>query len=112
MRPSFLLVLLGLFVCFAPLFAQDLHNSQFYLNPSHLSPASTGVFQGKVRVAGVYRSQWRSVPVAYRTYSLAADWKAIEREKQFTSDASHETALIQARQFADFLIGGLLTVRS
>lgn len=28
------------------------------------------------------------------------------------SDASHETALIQARQFADFLIGGLLTVRS
>ena len=81
MRPSFLLVLLGLFLCFAPLFAQDLHNSQFYLNPSHLSPASTGVFQGKVRVAGVYRSQWRSVPVAYRTYSLAADWKAIEREK-------------------------------
>lgn len=29
-----------------------------------------------------------------------------------TSDASHETALIQARQFADFLIGGLLMVRS
>jgi len=28
------------------------------------------------------------------------------------SDASHETALIQARQFADFLIGGLLTLRS
>jgi AcrR family transcriptional regulator len=26
-----------------------------------------------------------------------------------TSDASHETALIQARLFADFLIGGLLT---
>ena len=26
-----------------------------------------------------------------------------------TTDASHETALIQARQFADFLIGGLLT---
>jgi AcrR family transcriptional regulator len=26
-----------------------------------------------------------------------------------TSDASHETELVQARQFADFLIGGLLT---
>ncbi|WP_445948214.1 TetR/AcrR family transcriptional regulator [Sphingorhabdus sp.] len=29
-----------------------------------------------------------------------------------TTDASHETALIQARQLADFLIGGLLTTGS
>ena len=29
-----------------------------------------------------------------------------------SSDVSHETALVQARQFADFLIGGLLTTGS
>lgn len=61
--------------------AQDLHNSQFYLNPVHLSPATTGLFDGEWRVAGLYRSQWQSVPVSYQTYSLSADWKAIERNK-------------------------------
>jgi type IX secretion system PorP/SprF family membrane protein len=81
MRAPLLIALLGLFFCIVPCSAQDLHNSQFYLNPLHLSPASTGAFQGEWRVAGIYRSQWRSVPVAYETYSLSADWKAIERGK-------------------------------
>jgi len=79
------LTLLGLFFCFSPVVAQDLHYSQFYLNPTHLSPASTGVFEGKWRVAGLYRSQWQSVPVAYETYSLSADWKAIQRGKSLVS---------------------------
>jgi type IX secretion system PorP/SprF family membrane protein len=76
-----LLLILGFVFCTAPLVAQDLHFSQFYLNPTHLTPAATGVFQGKVRVAGLYRSQWQTVPVSYETYSISADWKAIEREK-------------------------------
>ena len=79
------LTFLGLFLSLAPLAAQDLHYSQFYLNPTHLSPASTGVFQGKWRVAGLYRSQWQSVPVAYETYSVSADWKAIQRGKSLIS---------------------------
>lgn len=79
------LTLFGLFFCFAPATAQDLHFSQFYLNPTQLNPASTGVFKGKCRVAGLYRSQWRTVPVAYETYSLSADWKAIERGKSLVS---------------------------
>ncbi len=85
MYPPVLLTLLGLFYFFAPAAAQDLHFSQFYLNPLHLSPASTGVFQGEWRVAGIYRSQWRTVPVAYETYSLSADWKAIQRGKSLVS---------------------------
>lgn len=83
-RPA-LLTLLGLFFCFAPTAAQDLHFSQFYLNPLHLTPAATGVFQGKWRVSGLYRSQWRTVPVAYQTYSTSADWKAIQRGKSLVS---------------------------
>lgn len=51
----------------------------------HLSPASTGNFQGKWRLAGAYRSQWQSVPVSYRTYSFSADWKAIQRKKSLIS---------------------------
>jgi len=50
-----------------------------------MSPAATGVFEGDWRVAGVYRSQWRTVPVDYRTYSLSADWKAIQRGKSLLS---------------------------
>lgn len=85
MLPRSLLTFLGLFLCLAPSAAQDLHYSQFYLNPLHLNPAATGVFQGSWRVGGMYRSQWRTVPVAYETYSVSADWKAIERGKSLLS---------------------------
>lgn len=57
--------------------AQDLHFSQFYHNPTHYNPALTGVFRGDWRAAGLYRSQWTSVPVSYRTFSGAFDWKAL-----------------------------------
>ncbi|MBL7829026.1 MAG: PorP/SprF family type IX secretion system membrane protein [Saprospiraceae bacterium] len=59
--------------------AQDLHYSQYYLNPMSLSPAATGMFHGDLRVACLYRSQWPSVPVGYETFSGAVDWKALER---------------------------------
>ncbi len=77
--------LLGFILFTAPVLAQDLHFSQFYLNPSHLTPAATGVFDGEWRVAGLYRSQWRTVPVNYQTYSISADWKAIQRGKSLIS---------------------------
>ncbi|MBK8556789.1 MAG: type IX secretion system membrane protein PorP/SprF [Lewinellaceae bacterium] len=60
-------------LCFAStvlLQAQDLHYSQPQINPLHFNPAQTGVFRGDWRVSGLYRSQWESVPVPYR--SLAA----------------------------------------
>ena len=46
---------------------QDLHFSQPYLQPGWQSPALSGVFTGDWRAAFTYRSQWPTVPVAYRT---------------------------------------------
>lgn len=65
--------------------AQDLHFSQFYHNPMHLSPASTGMFRGDMRAAVLYRSQWTSVPVSYQTFSGAFDWKAMRRKTNMVS---------------------------
>lgn len=59
---------------------QDLHYSQFYLNPLHLTPAATGIFKGNIRATALYRSQWKNVPVAYETFSGAIEWKAMERQ--------------------------------
>jgi len=67
------------FIAVASATAQDLHFSQFYHNPWQLNPAATGVFNGDWRLAGVYRSQWASVPVNYNTFALAFDRKMLQR---------------------------------
>lgn len=74
-RPVFTLMFMWCLAVLAP--AQDLHYSQFYHNPMHLNPALTGVFRGNLRAAGLYRSQWTSVPVSYRTYAGAVDAKVL-----------------------------------
>jgi type IX secretion system PorP/SprF family membrane protein len=72
------LSLLGICMHFA-LQAQDFHYSQFYNAPLNLNPALTGIFRGDARVAGIYRSQWSSVPVDYMTFSLSADKQFVRR---------------------------------
>jgi len=52
---------------------QDIHFSQYNGSVLNVNPAFTGLFDGDYRVGGIYRSQWQSVPVPYRTVSLAAD---------------------------------------
>src|SRR5688572_14176389 len=42
-------------------FAQDIHFTQFYASPLTLNPALTGKMNGDYRIAGIYRSQWRSI---------------------------------------------------
>lgn len=74
-----------LLICRLSLLGQDLHYSQFYLHPIHLNPATTGVFEGNMRFAGIYRSQWNTVPVSYRSFAGAADWKAIQRNTNLLS---------------------------
>ncbi|TNE63702.1 MAG: type IX secretion system membrane protein PorP/SprF [Bacteroidetes bacterium] len=64
----------------ACMLAQDLHFSQPYHNPMHFNPAQTGAFTGTLRAMGMYRDQWSSVPVSFRTFALGADMKAWERE--------------------------------
>ena len=55
--------------------AQDPHFSQIQYNPLYLNPAFAGVTEyGKLnRVAGLYRDQWRTLPVPYSTTTASFD---------------------------------------
>ncbi len=53
--------------------AQDIHLSQFNSCPQNLNPSQTGLFNGDWRFVGNLRSQWASVPVPYKTFSLSTD---------------------------------------
>ncbi len=55
--------------------SQDLHFSQFYESPLLRNPALAGLFEGDLRVQGVYRDQWNSVTNGYRTGSLNGEYK-------------------------------------
>lgn len=59
--------------------AQDIHFSQFYFSPMNFNPALTGVFPQDIRVSGMYRKQWGSVPVPYMTFSGAYDTKLFHK---------------------------------
>jgi type IX secretion system PorP/SprF family membrane protein len=67
----FVLLLLGI----SPLKAQDIHFSQFGNSPINLNPGLAGVFGGDLRFVGNYRSQWRSIPVPYSTFSGSVENK-------------------------------------
>jgi type IX secretion system PorP/SprF family membrane protein len=54
---------------------QDIHFSQFFETPLVRNPALAGIFSGDVRVQAVYRNQWNSVTVPYRTGSFNAEYK-------------------------------------
>jgi len=54
-------------------FAQDIHFSQFNASPLNINPALTGNFDGEYRIMGNYRSQWSSVTLPYKTFSLGTD---------------------------------------
>lgn len=53
--------------------AQDIHFSQFWMQPLYLNPANAGMFDGQYRAGAMYRQQWRAVPVPYRTVSIMGD---------------------------------------
>ena len=55
--------------------AQDLHFSQFYEAPLLRNPALAGLYEGDVRIQGVYRNQWNSVAFPYQTGSINAEYK-------------------------------------
>ncbi|HNM27115.1 MAG TPA: PorP/SprF family type IX secretion system membrane protein [Saprospiraceae bacterium] len=73
-----------LFCCYvaaAPAAAQDLHYSQFTQHPLHYNPAHTGVFEGTWRAGAIYRGQWLSVPVNYRSFAGAFDYKFARHDR-------------------------------
>ena len=49
------------------------HFSQIYAHPLWLNPALTGAFEGRARVAAIYRSQWAQVS-PYTTAGVSADF--------------------------------------
>jgi type IX secretion system PorP/SprF family membrane protein len=59
----------------AGLKAQDLHFSQFFEAPLLRNPSLAGLYEGDIRVQGVYRNQWSSISFPYQTGSLNADYK-------------------------------------
>ena len=58
----------------ASMSAQDKHFTQFYASPLTLNPALTGAFDGKYRIGGIYRDQWRGVlDEPYTTFAASVD---------------------------------------
>ncbi len=55
------------------LFGQDIHFSQFFNVPLAWNPALIGQFDGQYRAHGVFRQQWRSVTIPYRTFGAGGD---------------------------------------
>jgi type IX secretion system PorP/SprF family membrane protein len=54
---------------------QDIHFSQFFEAPLLRNPSLAGIFDGDIRVQGVYRSQWGSITVPYKTGSFNIEYK-------------------------------------
>lgn len=51
----------------------DPHFSQYYVYPSWLNPALTGIFDGDYRAAVIYRNQWGNVSSPYSTPGFSFD---------------------------------------
>lgn len=71
--------------------AQDRLFSQFYASPLTLNPALTGAFEGKYRVAAIYRDQWNDVMESpYSTFSTALDlrWRMGEGKSRYQDHAA------------------------
>lgn len=53
--------------------AQDVHFTQFNASPLIVNPAFTGNFSGRMRASAIYRDQWRSVTVPFKTIAVSVD---------------------------------------
>ena len=53
--------------------AQDIHYTQFEATPMTVNPSYTGMFDGKVRAAVLYRNEWKSVVTPYTTTTASVD---------------------------------------
>lgn len=93
--------------------AQDFHWSLIHLNPVYLNPANTGFAKKKNRLTGLYRDQWRSIPVPYSTTNISYDRNVFQSESgwrlglgaQLLYDKAGEGALTTFRPAASIAIG-------
>ncbi len=56
-------------------YSQDIHFSQFFEAPLLRNPALAGLFSGDMRFQSIFRTQWQSVTVPYKTGSLNGEYK-------------------------------------
>src|SRR5690348_11519107 len=75
MRRVFTLTVLLFFTALLQSQAQDIHFSQFFEAPLVRNPSLAGIFNGDVRVQGVFRSQWQSVTTPFVSQSINAEYK-------------------------------------
>ena len=54
----------------------DPHFTQYYVYPSWLNPALTGIFDGDVRVSGIYRNQWGNISSPFSTPGVSLDFNS------------------------------------
>lgn len=73
--------------------AQDIHFTQFNMNPMSINPAFTGAFAGDLRVSTIYRDQWRMPGTGKAVFSTFA--------------ASIDMPLIKDLSVDDYLAGGI-----
>lgn len=74
-RNHLLIIFSFTFLTVAKIKAQDLHFSQFFETPLLRNPSLAGLFAGDIRVQGVYRNQWGTVTVPYKTGSFNIEYK-------------------------------------
>ncbi len=67
-------ILCGVLIIVTSAYSQDMHFSQYDENPSLVNPALTGV-NYVMRASVIYKDQWRSVTVPYKTYGVSYDMK-------------------------------------
>lgn len=53
--------------------SQDPHFSQYFASPATLNPANTGAFNGTMRLAANYRSQWWGVGAPFNTATVSVE---------------------------------------
>ena len=70
---KFVIILNSAFFNLNSAFSQDIHFSQYYACPLVLNPATTGVFDGDVRLSGSYKDQWRSISKPFKTIFASLD---------------------------------------
>ena len=66
------LLVLGLLGIVPDAYSQDMNYTQYFSTPIYYNPAYTGINSG-VRARFLYRNQWPSLPISYKSYYFSAD---------------------------------------
>ena len=72
-KATYLLIIICFIYANNPLYAQDVHFSQYANTPFMINPALTGLMCGDFKASIHYRNQWTSFSNGYKTYAFNID---------------------------------------